>query len=81
MIVAIPHGAIVFSGLIGKLGELRVSCDRGGRSGRYQVQRLINDRGRDGKIVDWLDQITAECFLAVKSLISSAYGRSVERRV
>jgi len=60
MIVAIPHGAIVFSGLIGKLGELRVSCDRCGRSGRYQVQRLINDRGRDGKIVDWLDQISAE---------------------
>jgi len=40
---------------------LRVSCDKCGRSGRYQVQRLIRDRGRDGKIVDCLDQIIADC--------------------
>jgi hypothetical protein len=40
---------------------LRVSCDKCGRDGRYQVQRLINDRGRDGKIVDWLEVITADC--------------------
>jgi hypothetical protein len=54
-------GAITFSDLIGKLDDLRVSCEKCGRSGRYQVQRLIRDRGRDGKIVDWLDQITADC--------------------
>jgi hypothetical protein len=48
-------GAIVFGDLIGKLDDLRVSCDKCGRSGRYKVQRLIRDRGRDGKIVDWLD--------------------------
>jgi hypothetical protein len=54
-------GAIVFGDLIGKLDVLRVACDKCGRDGRYQVQRLVNDRGRDGKIVDWLDQITAEC--------------------
>jgi len=54
-------GAITFGDLIGKLDDLRVSCDKCGRSGRYQVQRLIRDRGRDGKIVDWLDQITADC--------------------
>ena len=46
-------GAIIFGDLIGKLDDLRVSCDKCGRSGRYQVQRLIRDRGRDGKIVDW----------------------------
>jgi hypothetical protein len=40
---------------------LRVACDKCGRDGRYQVQRLINDRGRDGKLVDWLDEITADC--------------------
>ena len=34
-----------------KLDLLRVACDKCGR-GRYQVQRLINDRGRDSKIVD-----------------------------
>ena len=51
-------GAIIFGDLIGKLDDLRVSCDKCGRSGRYQVQRLIRDRGRETKIVDWLDQIT-----------------------
>jgi hypothetical protein len=54
-------GALIFSDLTGKLEVLRVSCDKCSRSGRYQVQRLINDHGRDGKIVDWLDQITADC--------------------
>ena len=54
-------GAIIFSDLIGKLDVLRVACDKCGRDGRYQVQRLIKNRGRDSKIVDWLDQITADC--------------------
>src|SRR5262249_19245740 len=31
------------------------------RSGRYQVQRLIKERGRDAKVIDWLDEITADC--------------------
>jgi len=54
-------GAILFGDLIGKLDDLRVSCDKCGCFGRYPVQRLINDRGRGGKIVNWLDQITADC--------------------
>ena len=54
-------GAIIFGDLIGKLDVLRVACEKCGRDGRYQVQRLINDRGRNCKIVDWLDQITADC--------------------
>jgi hypothetical protein len=29
-------GAIVFGDLIGKLDDLRVSCEKCGRSGRYQ---------------------------------------------
>jgi len=44
-----------------KLDLLRVACDKCGRDGRYQVQRLINDRGRDGKIVDFLGQIRGDC--------------------
>jgi len=41
MIVAMPRdGAIIFGDLIGKLDAHRVSCDKCGRSGRYQVQRL-----------------------------------------
>ena len=54
-------GAIIFSDLIGKLDDLRVSCDKCERFGRYPVQSLIRDRGRETKIVDWLDQITADC--------------------
>ena len=55
------NGAIIFGDLIGKLDMLRVACDKCGRDGRYQLTRLIQDRGRDGKLVDWLDQITADC--------------------
>jgi hypothetical protein len=38
-------GAIIFSDLIGKLDVLRVACAKCTRSGRYQVQRLIEERG------------------------------------
>jgi hypothetical protein len=54
-------GAILFGDLTGKLDDLRVACDKCGRFGRYPVQRLIKDRGRNGKIIDWLDEITADC--------------------
>jgi len=29
--------------------------------GRYGLAKLIDKRGLDGKIVDWLDVITADC--------------------
>jgi hypothetical protein len=32
-----------------------------GRAGRYPLQRLIDDRGRNAKVIDWLDEITADC--------------------
>jgi len=54
-------GAIIFGDLIGKLDDVRVSCETCGRSGRYQVQRLIKDRGRDAKLIDWIDELTADC--------------------
>ena len=54
-------GVILIRDLIGKLDVLRVVCDKCGCDGRFQVQRLTKDRGRDSKIVDWLDQITADC--------------------
>ena len=31
------------------------------RAGRYHVQHLIDERGRAGKVIDWLDEITADC--------------------
>ena len=54
-------GAIIFSDLIGKLDVLRVSCEKCGRDGRYSLTYLIVDRGRDAKVIDWLDELTAEC--------------------
>jgi hypothetical protein len=54
-------GAIIFSDLIGKLDMLRVACDKCGRDGCYGLGRLIEKRGRDAKLLDWLDELTAEC--------------------
>ena len=54
-------GAIIFSDLVGKLDVLRVACEKCGRDGCYGLARLINQRGRDAKVIDWLDELTAEC--------------------
>ena len=54
-------GATIFSDLIGKLDVLRVSCSQCARDGCYGLSRLINQRGRDAKVIDWLDELTAEC--------------------
>jgi hypothetical protein len=54
-------GAIIFGDLVGKLDVLAVACDQCKRAGRYPLQRLIDDRGRNGKVVDWLDELTADC--------------------
>ena len=54
-------GAIVFSDLIGELDMLRVACNKCGRDGCYGLARLINQRGRDAKVIDWLDELTADC--------------------
>jgi hypothetical protein len=54
-------GATIFSDLIGKLDMLRVSCDKCGRDGSYGLSRLIDSRGRNGKLIAWLDELTAEC--------------------
>jgi hypothetical protein len=54
-------GAIIFGDLIGKLDVLYVHCDKCSRAGRYQVWHLLKDRGHNAKIIDWLDEITADC--------------------
>jgi hypothetical protein len=48
-------GATVFSDLTSKLDVLRVSCSKCDRDGCYGLSRLINQRGRDAKLIDWLD--------------------------
>jgi hypothetical protein len=30
-------------------------------AGRYRLDRLIEERGRNAKLIDWLDEITADC--------------------
>jgi hypothetical protein len=54
-------GVTIFSDLIGKLDVLRVACEKCGRDGCYGLARLINQRGRDAKLIDWLDELTATC--------------------
>ena len=54
-------GAIIFSDLIGKLDVLYVHCQKCGRAGRYRLDRLIKERGRNAKLIDWLGEITADC--------------------
>ena len=40
---------------------LRVACAKCGRDGSYRLDALIEKRGRDAKLIDWLDELTAEC--------------------
>jgi len=40
---------------------LRVAFSECDRAGRYRLDRLIKDHGHEAKIVDWLDEITADC--------------------
>jgi hypothetical protein len=54
-------GAIIFSDLIGKLDVLRVTCEKCGRDGCYGLSRLIDKRGCDAKVIDWLDELKADC--------------------
>jgi len=53
--------AIIFADLIGKLDVLYVDCAKCKHSSSYKVQSLIEERGRDGKVIDWLDEIIADC--------------------
>jgi hypothetical protein len=54
-------GAITFGDLVGKIDMLQVACDTGGHKGHYAVARLIEQRGCDAKVVDFLAEITADC--------------------
>jgi len=57
-----PHdSSTTFSDLIGELGVLRVSCSKRHRSGCCRLNRLIERRDRDAKIVDFLGEIAGAC--------------------
>ena len=73
MIVAMPRdGAIIFGDLIGQLDAVWVTCDKCGRTGHYRLQGLIKGRGRDAKLIDWLDELTAECSASVRSAMADS---------
>jgi hypothetical protein len=55
------YGAITFGDLDGKLDVLRVACRKCDRSGQYRVAKLIERYGLDARLVDWKDEITADC--------------------
>jgi hypothetical protein len=67
-------GAIIFADLIGKVDVLRVACDKCGRDGFYGLSRLIDKRGRDGKVIDWLDELTAECPKKLRGIMNDPCG-------
>jgi len=54
-------GAIICGDLVGKLAVLRVNCSKCGRAGHYLLFRLIEARGRDAKVNEWLHELTASC--------------------
>lgn len=54
-------GAITFDDLRSRLRMLCVACGKCGRAGRYSVERLIDCRGYDGKVVDLLADLSAKC--------------------
>jgi hypothetical protein len=58
---SMPHdGAIIFRDLLGKLPVLHVACSKCDRNGHYLLFRLIKARGYDAKVIDWLDELTAD---------------------
>jgi hypothetical protein len=65
-------GAITFDDLRSRLPTLRVVCGKCGRAGRYSVERLVDRRGCDGKVVDLLAELSADC---PRSVANSLYDR------
>jgi hypothetical protein len=60
--------------LVGKLDVLRVSCTKCERDDAYAIARLINQRGRDAKVIDWLAELTAECLKKIARNMNDPCG-------
>jgi hypothetical protein len=67
-------GSLTPVDLIGKLAILRVEREKCGRSGRYRVDRLVQQLGHDAKLTDWLANITADCPRKLKPGYSDPCG-------
>jgi hypothetical protein len=55
------HGSLTPHNLIGKLDVLHVECRKCDRRGRYRVDQLAIAFGMDGKLTDWLPELTKDC--------------------
>jgi hypothetical protein len=66
----------VFGDLVGKLDALRVVCSKCERAGRYRLDRLIADRGRDARVTGWLDAARKLSKTILRSQIGSLPKRS-----
>ena len=54
-------GSLTPHDLVGKLDVLCFECPKGSRTGRHALLRLIQQRGRDVRILDWLDVLPRDC--------------------
>jgi hypothetical protein len=72
--VMLRDGAITFGDLVGKLGLIRVECSKCERAGWYSVRLLIQQYGRDSTILDWKDDLTADCPRRLKGDYSDQCG-------
>jgi len=53
--------ALTLGDLVGKVRMLRVECGNCGRIGTYSLRCLVQHYGREQTILDWKDQLTADC--------------------
>jgi hypothetical protein len=56
--------------LIGQLYVLRIECDKCDRRGRYSLASVVEQIGIDGKLTDWLQQLTRDCARKRSSVLS-----------
>ncbi|HTS42294.1 MAG TPA: hypothetical protein VMH84_17345 [Xanthobacteraceae bacterium] len=54
-------GAIIFGDLACLLLFIKVACSKCPCAGRYRVGNLTEQYGRNGKIVDWLNELAKDC--------------------
>jgi hypothetical protein len=66
--------AITFRDLVGKLGVLRIECNKCGCCGIYRLNRLVARYGIDTKVCDWTDEITADCPRKIANNINDLCG-------
>jgi hypothetical protein len=63
-----------FGYLVGKFDVLRIECAQCDRAGRYSVDRLVAERGRDARLTDWLSERTRDCPNKQASGVTRACG-------